>query len=41
MSENKLVLLLGATGKSGYHVANVLVGAGFHVRIVVRSAAKA
>lgn len=32
-----LVLIFGATGKSGFHIANALIDNGFAVRIVVRS----
>lgn len=35
-----LVLLFGATGKSGFHIANSLLDSGFAVRIVVRSKSK-
>lgn len=40
MNRADLVLLFGATGKSGFHVANALIDRGFAVRIVVRSKAK-
>lgn len=33
----KLVLVLGATGKSGFHITNTLIDNGYAVRIVVRS----
>lgn len=33
----KLVLVLGATGKSGFHITNTLINSGYAVRIVVRS----
>ena len=40
MNKADLVLLFGATGKSGFHIANALVDSGFAVRIVARSKSK-
>lgn len=40
MNKADLVLVFGATGKTGFHVANLLIDSGFAVRILVRSKAK-
>lgn len=40
MNKPDLVLIFGATGKTGFHVANALINSGYAVRIVARSKAK-
>lgn len=36
----KLILLFGATGRTGFHIANILIDNGYVIRIVCRSKAK-
>lgn len=40
MSAKKLVLIFGATGETGVHVANRLIQQGYAVRVVARNKAK-
>jgi uncharacterized protein YbjT (DUF2867 family) len=40
MKKTDLILLFGATGKTGFHTANALLDSGYAVRIVVRSKQK-
>lgn len=40
MNRADLILLFGATGKTGFHIANALINSGYAVRIVARSKSK-
>lgn len=40
MNKADLILIFGATGKTGFHVANALIRSGYAVRIVARSKSK-
>lgn len=40
MNRADLVLVFGATGKTGFHIANALISSGYAVRVVARSKTK-